>query len=105
MRHACIRLCLLLGLTGTFATSAWAQKALTWQEVRARFEAANPTLQAGQIGVDEFRAEEITANLRPNPTLNLLADQINPFPGGPPHSTFGFLATGGDRELSVRTPA
>jgi outer membrane protein, heavy metal efflux system len=91
MRHACIRLCLLLGITGTIAASACAQKALTWQEVRTKFEAANPTLQAGQFGVDEFRAEEITANLRPNPTLNLLADQINPFPGGPPHSTFSFL--------------
>jgi len=91
MRHAFIRLCLALGLTGTLAASAFAQKALTWQEVRARFEAANPTLQAGQIGVDEFRAQEITAYLRPNPTLNLLADQIDPFPGGPPHSTFGFL--------------
>jgi len=82
---------LALGLTGTLAASAFAQKALTWQEVRARFEAANPTLQAGQIGVDEFRAQEITAYLRPNPTLNLLADQIDPLPGGPPHSTFGFL--------------
>ena len=41
--------------------------------------------------MDEFRAEETTAYLRPNPTLNMLADQINPFPGGPPHSTFGFL--------------
>jgi cobalt-zinc-cadmium efflux system outer membrane protein len=82
---------LALGLTGTLAASAFAQKALTWQEVRAKFEAANPTLQAGQIGVDEFRAQEITAYLRPNPTLNLLADQIDPFPGGPPHSTFGFL--------------
>jgi cobalt-zinc-cadmium efflux system outer membrane protein len=91
MRHAFIRLCLALGLTGTLAASAFAQKALTWQEVRAKFEAANPTLQAGQIGVDEFRAQEITAYLRPNPTLNLLADQIDPLPGGPPHSTFGFL--------------
>jgi outer membrane protein, heavy metal efflux system len=91
MRHAFLYLCLLLGATGAIAASTSAQKALTWQEVRAKFETANPTLQAGQIGVDEFRAEEITAYLRPNPTLNLLADQINPFPGGPPHSTFGFL--------------
>jgi outer membrane protein, heavy metal efflux system len=91
MRHAFIRLCLALGLAATFAAGAAAQKALTWREVRAKFEAANPTLQAGQIGVDEFRAEEITAYLRPNPTLNLLADQINPFPGGTPHSTFGYL--------------
>jgi cobalt-zinc-cadmium efflux system outer membrane protein len=41
--------------------------------------------------VDESRAAETTAYLRPNPTLNVLNDQINPFNGGPPHSTFGFL--------------
>jgi hypothetical protein len=80
-----------LFLSAILSGSSSAQKALTWQEVLAKFQAANPTLQAGQIGVDEFRAEETTAYLRPNPTLNLLADQINPFPGGPPHSTFGFL--------------
>jgi cobalt-zinc-cadmium efflux system outer membrane protein len=78
-------------LTAFLAGNADAQKALTWQEVRAKFEAANPTLQAGQVGVEESRAQEITAYLRPNPNLSLLADQINPFDGGPPHSTFGFL--------------
>jgi cobalt-zinc-cadmium efflux system outer membrane protein len=85
------RLCFAIFLTGCLADNALAQKALTWQEVRAKFEAANPILLAGQIGVDEFRAQETTAYLRPNPSLNLLADQIDPFPGGPPHSTFGFL--------------
>jgi len=85
------RLCFAIFLIGCLGDSALAQKALTWQEVRAKFEAANPTLQAGQIGVDEFRAQETTAYLRPNPSLNLLADQIDPFPGGPPHSTFDFL--------------
>jgi cobalt-zinc-cadmium efflux system outer membrane protein len=84
-------LCFAIFLIGSLGNSTRAQKALTWQEVRAKFEAANPTLQAGQIGLDEFRAQETTAYLRPNPTLNLLADQIDPFPGGPPHSTFGFL--------------
>jgi outer membrane protein, heavy metal efflux system len=84
-------LCFGIFLIGCLGDSALAQKAFTWREVRAKFEAANPTLQAGQIGVDEFRAQETTAYLRPNPSLNLLADQINPFPGGPPHSTFGFL--------------
>src|SRR5580704_1116966 len=84
-------LCFAIFLTGSSGESALAQKALTWQEVRAKFETANPTLQAGQIGVDEFRAQETTAYLRPNPNLSLLADQINPFDGGPPHSTFGFL--------------
>jgi outer membrane protein, heavy metal efflux system len=91
MRRVVQRLCF-----GTFAilimaTGSFAQKALTWQEVRARFEAENQTLQAGQFGVDESRAQETTAYLRPNPNLSLLADQINPFSGGPPHSTFGFL--------------
>ena len=80
-----------LFLTAMFAGSACAQKALTWQEVRDKFEAANPSLRAGQIGIDESKAQEITAYLRPNPNLTLSADQINPFPGGPPHSTFGFL--------------
>jgi outer membrane protein, heavy metal efflux system len=85
------RLCCGLFLSAILSGSSSAQKALTWPEVLAKFQAANPTLQAGQIGVDEFRAQETTVYLRPNPTLNLLADQINPFPGGPPHSTFGFL--------------
>jgi len=74
-----------------FAEDGAAQEALTWQEVRDRFEAANPSLRAGQIGVEESRAAEITADLRPNPNLGLLADQINPFPSGPPHSPFGNL--------------
>jgi cobalt-zinc-cadmium efflux system outer membrane protein len=78
-------------LAAGLAESCFAQKALTWQEVREKFEAANPTLRAGQIGIDESRAEEVTAYLRPNPSLALLADQIDPFNGGPPHSTFGFL--------------
>ena len=73
------------------AETGQAQRALTWQEIRDKFEAANPSLQAGQIGVDESRAAEITAFLRPNPSLALLADQIDPFNGGPPHSSFGFL--------------
>jgi cobalt-zinc-cadmium efflux system outer membrane protein len=71
------------------------QQPLTWQEVRTRFEAANPNLRAGQLSVDESHAQEITAYLRPNPTLGLIADQINPFPGGPPHTTFGSLLTVG----------
>jgi cobalt-zinc-cadmium efflux system outer membrane protein len=73
------------------AGNTFAQQALTWQEIRARFEAANPALRAGQIGIDESRANETTAYLRPNPNFSVIADQINPFPGGPQHSTLGFL--------------
>ncbi len=55
---------------------AAAQAPLTWPDVRARFEATNPLLQAGQIGIAESRAAEITAYLRPNPSWSLALDQI-----------------------------
>jgi len=55
--------------------SAHAQ-AMTWPEVRARLQAANPALQAGRIGVDESKATEITAFLRPNPNWSLGLDQV-----------------------------
>jgi cobalt-zinc-cadmium efflux system outer membrane protein len=53
---------------------------LTWQNVRDRFEAGNPTLLADQLNVEESKAEEITAFLRPNPTFTLTVDgtQIAP---------------------------
>lgn len=56
---------------------------LTWQNVRDRFETQNPTLRADKLSVDESKAEEITAYLRPNPTLSLTADgtQIAPNKG------------------------
>jgi cobalt-zinc-cadmium efflux system outer membrane protein len=93
MQEILKRLCVGMLVMATLAESGFAQKALSWQEVRDKFEAANPTLRAGQIGIDESRAQEITAFLRPNPNLSLTADQINPFSGGPPHSTFGSLLT------------
>jgi cobalt-zinc-cadmium efflux system outer membrane protein len=87
LRHLCFGLILTVSL----ARGSLAQKALSWQEVRERFELANPSLLAGQVGIDESRAMETTAYLRPNPNLALTADQINPFPGGPAHSTWGSL--------------
>ncbi len=67
-------------LNVVLTTSTFAQKALTWQEVRDRFEKSNPTLRAGEIGIDESKAQEITAFLRPNPDFTLTADgtQITP---------------------------
>jgi cobalt-zinc-cadmium efflux system outer membrane protein len=62
---------------------AFAQKTLTWQEAKVEFEAANPTLRAGYIGIQESRAQEITAFLRPNPEITMSLDQINPFTGSP----------------------
>jgi cobalt-zinc-cadmium efflux system outer membrane protein len=56
---------------------------LTWEQVRQRFEQNNPTLLAGKLGIDESKAQEITAYLRPNPGFALLADgtQIAPYQG------------------------
>src|ERR1700681_107390 len=63
-------------VVGCLAADAAAQTPLTWQEIRTRFEVSNPTLQAGQIGIDESKAAEITAYLRPNPQGSLTLDQI-----------------------------
>jgi cobalt-zinc-cadmium efflux system outer membrane protein len=76
-------LCFGLILTASLARGSFAQKAMTWREIRDKFEAANPTLRAGQIGIDESKAQEITAYLRPNPGLTLATDgtQISRYKG------------------------
>jgi outer membrane protein, heavy metal efflux system len=51
-----------------------AQQSLTWDQVKARFEVTNPALKADADSVDEMRAEEITAYLRPNPQFTLTQD-------------------------------
>jgi len=50
--------------------------ALTWDQVKAKFEAANPALRADALGVDEMKAAEITAFLRPNPGIGLSSDGL-----------------------------
>jgi cobalt-zinc-cadmium efflux system outer membrane protein len=59
------------------------QKTLTWQDAKRELQSANPALRAGRIEVEESRAEEITAFLRPNPDLTVSVDQLNPFTGNP----------------------
>ena len=75
--------CLTLYLLLCFGRRASAQEPWTWENVRARFEQNNPTLQADKLSVEESKAEEITAYLRPNPQLTLSADgtQIAPHDG------------------------
>jgi cobalt-zinc-cadmium efflux system outer membrane protein len=82
MRKTLWRCSVLFALLGC-GLEAGAQQALTWEEVRARFEQNNPTLLADKLNIDESRAEEITAFLRPNPTFSLTADgtQIAPEKG------------------------
>src|ERR1700686_4568115 len=60
-----------------------AQTTLTWEQVKAKFEAENPTLKANKASVDESKAQEITAFLRPNPNVSLAADgtQLTPLSG------------------------
>jgi cobalt-zinc-cadmium efflux system outer membrane protein len=72
-----------LWLLVAVVVSASAQQTFTWQQIRDKFEAVNPTLLADKLSIDESRAQEITAFLRPNPTFGLLADgtQIAPNKG------------------------
>jgi cobalt-zinc-cadmium efflux system outer membrane protein len=65
------------------ASSARAQDALTWDQIKTKFEAANPALKADQLNVEEMKAEEITAFLRPNPQFTAATDgtQLAPHSG------------------------
>jgi cobalt-zinc-cadmium efflux system outer membrane protein len=77
------RLCLTLILLASVSLAAQTPSPMTWDEVRHRFEQDNPTLLAGQLNIDESQAQEITADLRPNPQFTLSSDgtQIAPHDG------------------------
>jgi outer membrane protein, heavy metal efflux system len=68
------------GILAACGARAQTPAPLTWQQVQQRFEQNNPTLQAGETGVGESRAQEVSAYLRPNPELTLSEDgtQIAP---------------------------
>ncbi len=70
---------LWLFLTMWLAQNMAAQTVFTWQQIKDKFEATNPTLKAVQLNIDESKAAEITAYLRPNPDVTGSIDQINPF--------------------------
>ncbi len=57
-----------------------AQSSLTWDQVKAKFIADNPALRADADNVDEMKAEEITAYLRPNPQFTLSVDGNQAWP-------------------------
>src|SRR5580704_4726885 len=76
MQRRVWQLCLGSVIAVSVRPSAFAQTAFTWTEIRAKLETVNPALQADQLGVDEFKATEITAFLRPNPQCALTYDQI-----------------------------
>ena len=101
LRRSCGVLMMLGCATGLAAAQAAPQSSQTapqsppqvwtWEQVKGRLELNNPTLLAGRLNISEFRADEITAHLRPNPTLGLLSDQIDPFNLGPSHGAFAYL--------------
>jgi cobalt-zinc-cadmium efflux system outer membrane protein len=70
-------------LAGLLPAAAFAQTAFTWQQIVRKFETTNPTMKANQLNIDESRAAEITAYLRPNPEFGLAADgtQLTPYLG------------------------
>jgi cobalt-zinc-cadmium efflux system outer membrane protein len=70
LRWLCCTLFLLTGASVVAQTPA----PLTWEQVRLRFEVNNPALLADKLNIDESRAQEITAFLRPNPQFTLTAD-------------------------------
>jgi cobalt-zinc-cadmium efflux system outer membrane protein len=74
---------LLLASCPWHALFAQQVQTYTWQQIRDKFEAVNPTLRAGQLNIDESRAQEITAYLRPNPDFGLALDgtQLTPYRG------------------------
>jgi len=73
----------VVGLLLFHGLHASAQQSLTWDQVKARFEADNPALKADEDSVQEMKAEETTAYLRPNPQFTLSQDgtQIAPHNG------------------------
>jgi cobalt-zinc-cadmium efflux system outer membrane protein len=68
------RTCLAIVAAAVVPAAVFAQTVLTWQQIKEKFVATNPTLQAAQANIDESRAAEITAYLRPNPQFTLSAD-------------------------------
>ena len=79
MKRLAWRLFIGFIVVGCLSTESFAQQVLTWQQVRARFLADNPTLQAGRIGIEEAQAQQITAYLRPNPNFTASLDQLQPW--------------------------
>ncbi len=75
--------CLALLITACAAPHSVAQTVYSWDQIKDKFRSANPSLRAGQLNVEESRAQEVTAFLRPNPDFTIAADQFQPFNNNP----------------------
>lgn len=87
MRWTCINLAFFVGVTAAAlcaqTTAPAAAQIWTWDQVKDQFELNNASLMAAKLNIDELKAQEITAHLRPNPDFTLSADgtQIAPSHG------------------------
>jgi cobalt-zinc-cadmium efflux system outer membrane protein len=87
MRWTCINLACFVGVTAAALCAKAAAPApaevWNWEQVKNRFELDNTSLMAAKLNIDELKAQEITAHLRPNPDFTLSADgtQIAPSHG------------------------
>ena len=65
------------------AQTAPSPQVWNWDQVKEHFELNNTTLMASKLNIDELKAQEITAHLRPNPDVTVSADgtQIAPSRG------------------------
>lgn len=87
MRWTCINLAFFVGVTAAAlcaqTTAPVPAQIWTWDQVKDQFELNNTSLMAAKLNIDELKAQEITAHLRPNPDFTLSADgtQIAPSHG------------------------
>jgi len=91
-------------MVAALAQSLYCQTTLlNWEQIKTRFLAQNPSVLAGQISIEEARANEITAGLRPNPQLNLSQDGLQLTPSsGPWRPLTGIVRTPGVSVLIER---
>ena len=66
-----VRIWLYCTVVLSATVGAAGQTPMTWDQVLQRFEQNNPTFQAGALNIDESKAQEITAFLRPNPQFTV----------------------------------
>jgi cobalt-zinc-cadmium efflux system outer membrane protein len=93
-----------LAIASALAHSLYGQTTiLNWEQIKARFLAQNPSVLAGQISIEESRAIEITAGLRPNPEFTFTTDGFQATPhGGVWRPLGGVLFTPGVSRLIER---
>ncbi|MCL5743543.1 MAG: TolC family protein [Acidobacteria bacterium] len=83
MARRCRRALAYILIPVALSSLASAQTTLTWEQVRERFRQNNPNLLAGRTSVEQSKANEVTAGLRPNPQLSFVSDEYRIFHPNP----------------------